>query len=104
MKQERIQKLLEFLEETPGDLFVKFALAMEYSSETNMNKAEQILREIISADKDYVPAYFQLGKILEHSSRIAEALSFFEKGLELAKQKNDAKNIREFQAAIDALL
>jgi tetratricopeptide (TPR) repeat protein len=104
MSNSRYEKLLKMLEEQPSDLFLQYALAMEYIGMQCIHDAESILRSVIQTDEHYVAAYYQLGKILEQSSRDQEAILIYEKGMEEARLKNDRKTMNEFRSALDELL
>ena len=104
MSNTRLEKLLEFTKEQPDDLFLKYALAMEYQGLNDIDKAKEYFEEVIKVDKNHVAAYYQLGKIFEILDIESSAISMYEKGLENARIKNDMRSIREFNAAIDALL
>jgi len=104
MSNTRLEKLLEFTKEQPDDLFLKYALAMEYQGLNDIEKAKEYFEEVIKVDKNHVAAYYQLGKIFEILDIESSAISMYEKGLENARIKNDMRSIREFNAAIDALL
>jgi Tfp pilus assembly protein PilF len=104
MTNERLLKLLEFIKEQPDDLFLRYALAMEYLGMHETQHAKTYFTEVIEKDPGYVPAYYQLGKICEGEKKEQEAIAIFEKGLEAARMKKDVKAVREIQAALDELL
>jgi tetratricopeptide (TPR) repeat protein len=103
MANSRFQKLLEMLEEQPQDEFLLYALAMEYLGMDQPAEAEKLFRAIIGANEQHIPSYYQLGKLRE-SANEQEAITLFEKGMELAKEKQDLKTMNEFRTAIDELL
>jgi tetratricopeptide (TPR) repeat protein len=91
------------LEQEPQDLFLQYALAMEYLGMNQPDEAEQCFRKILASDEQYVSAYYQLGKLLEAKDE-AGAIRFYEKGLQEAQLKNDRKTVNEFRSALDELL
>ena len=97
------QKLLEMLEKQPDDLFLQYALAMEYLGMQQSDKAQVLLRQIITADEHYVAAYYQLGLLLQQTDEAA-AVAIFEKGMQEAQAKGDRKTVNEFRSALDELL
>lgn len=103
MSNLRLQKLLEMLEQQPLDLFLQYALAMEYLGMNRTADAESLFKEIIAVDEHYVAAYYQLGKLLE-STNETEAMRIYEKGMSEAQLKGDRKTVNEFRSAIDELL
>jgi len=103
MESNRLEKLLELQVLYPDDLFNKYAVAMEYLGLQKTSMAKEIFEQVLKNDKNYVPAYYQLGMILMNEGNEVKALEVFEKGLSEAKLKRDNRSIREFQAAIDEL-
>lgn len=103
MESNRLEKLLELQVLYPDDLFNKYAVAMEYLGLGKTSIAHEIFEQVLKSDKNYVPAYYQLGLILVNEGNETKALEVFEKGLISAKLKNDSRAIREFQSAIDEL-
>lgn len=95
----RSQLLLQMLDKEPGDLFLNYALGLEYVSESVMDKAEGAFKQVLSLDESYIPAYYQLGKLMEQQNSSA-ALVYFKKGLKVAQEKKDHKAINEFGEAI----
>ncbi len=91
------------LEEQPNDLFLQYALAMEYLGMGKAAEAEKQFRAILFADAHHVASYYQLGKLLEGRDE-ADAIQVYEKGMAEAKIKNDLKTVNEFRSALDELL
>lgn len=91
------------LDEQPNDLFLQYALAMEYLGMHRFIDAEQLFKQIIAADEHYVAAYYQLGKLLEQHNQDA-AIAIYEKGMTEAQLKADRKTVNEFRSALDELL
>jgi Tfp pilus assembly protein PilF len=103
MSNVRLLKLLEMIEEQPLDLFLQYALAMEYLSMNQTVEARNLFTQIITADEHYVPAYYQLGKLMEATDEKA-AVAVYEKGMFEAKLKRDTKTANEFRSALDELM
>ncbi|MES2681350.1 MAG: hypothetical protein V4635_15755 [Bacteroidota bacterium] len=95
----RVDMLLELLENDPLDLFLNYALALEYAAVSKFSDAEIQFKKVLELDENYIPAYYQLGKLSEARSQTQEALSFYKQGLEKARQKKD-KSVHEFEEAI----
>lgn len=91
------------LGQQPQDLFLKYALAMEYLGMQNNADAAVLFREVIAADSHYIAAYYQLGKLMEQNDE-KEAIAIYEKGMEEARIKNDRKTMNEFRSALDELM
>lgn len=103
MSNSRFSKLLQMLEEQPDDLFLLYALGMEYRGIGQYGEAVQQFERIILKDPSYVPAYYQLGQLLSETDE-ARAIGLFEKGMGLARVNGDFKTMNEFRSALDELL
>jgi lipopolysaccharide biosynthesis regulator YciM len=91
------------LEKQPDDLFLQYALAMEYLGLQQQDKAQKLFEQIVAADEHYVAAYYQLGLLLEGSDE-ERAITIYEKGMQEAQLKGDRKTVNEFRSALDELL
>ncbi|HPQ08604.1 MAG TPA: hypothetical protein PK995_05195 [Bacteroidia bacterium] len=96
----RKDQILELLKENPDDVFLNYALGLEYFSENNLNLAEQQMKKVVQIDANYTSAYYQLGLILIEQNKEQEALEYLKKGLEIALEKNNLKEISEFKSLI----
>jgi tetratricopeptide (TPR) repeat protein len=97
----RIEMLEQMLEKEPNDLFLNYALGLEYANDlATVANAESQFRAVIELDQNYVAAYYQLGKLFESLLRVPEALEFYKKGLEKARALKDNKSVNEFEEAI----
>ena len=96
----RIEMLTSMLGSDPGDLFMNYALAVEYMADHREADAEAQFKKVLALEPDYIAAYYQLGKLYESQGNIQEALSFFRTGLEKARLKKDNKAINEFGEAV----
>ena len=65
MQTDRIEKLRDFLVASPGDPFLKHALALEYIKIGDDITARKLFEEILEADPVYIGSYYHLGKLLE---------------------------------------
>jgi len=52
---------------------------------------------------DYVPTYYQYGKMEEEKGNLEKAVDLYYKGMEKAKAAGDNKTARELQQAIDMM-
>jgi cytochrome c-type biogenesis protein CcmH/NrfG len=97
----RLRSLLDLLEKEPDDLFLNYALALEYQNDqATIQLAEKQFLKVLSADENYIAAYYQLGKMYESQLRIEAALQYFKKGLEKARSQQNNKASGEFEEAI----
>ncbi|MDZ4669041.1 MAG: hypothetical protein SGJ00_14330 [bacterium] len=103
MNTERLQKLLALKEEDATDIFLVYAIGIEYIGLNQSADAEKYLRECLAMDEGYIAAYYQLGLVLQLAGKDDEALAYLEKGLGLLKGSSDLKNINEFRSLIQEI-
>lgn len=97
----RVDHLLSMLEKEPDDLFLNYALGLEYCNDLgHVSDAESQFKIVLNLDNSYIPAYYQLGKLLASLMRTPEALEYYKAGLQKAKEQKNNKAINEFGEAI----
>lgn len=97
----RIAQIEQLLIEQPEDSFLKHALALEYVKTGNDQKAREIFESLLSAEPEYVGSYYHLAKLHERNGNEAEAISVYEKGMEIAKQAGDRHALSELRSAYE---
>lgn len=100
---ERIEKLKEFLQASPGDNFVQHALALEYIKIGNDAEARILFENILSSSPDYIGSYYHLAKLLERTGETQLAIDWYEKGMAAAKKAGDNHAYNELQGAYEDL-
>ena len=98
MDMSRLEKLLEFLKNEPEDEFLQYALATEYLRLSETEKALQYYENLVNNHPGYVGTYYHLGKLYEALERKPDAITTYEKGMEVAKSKRDNHAFSELQA------
>lgn len=101
---DRIEKLLEFLQQTPKDSFVRHALAMEYIKLDRIEDAQHMLEALLKDAPDYIGSYYQLAKVMERKGDIDAAIRWYEKGIHYARLKGNRHTLNELQSALDELI
>jgi tetratricopeptide (TPR) repeat protein len=97
----RIDMLMSMLEKEPDDVFLNYALGLEYANDlSTAANAESQFKIVLGLDRNYLAAYYQLGKLFEALLRIPEAAEQFKCGLEKARESKDNKAINEFEEAL----
>lgn len=96
----RLQQLLEMLQSEPHDVFLNYALAMEYLSVNDYPQSEIAFQKVLQLQPSHIPSFYQLGKICEALNQNEKALSYYRQGLELAREQKHNKAINEFGEAI----
>lgn len=99
MATDRIQRLLNFLEEDPGDPFVQFALASEYLKTGDEGAALQWFEKLVKEQPGYIGTYYHLGKLYERLGRSGDALRTYERGIEAALSAGDFHALSELRSA-----
>lgn len=103
MREQRIAKLKQLLQNDPTDSFTRYALALEYAGMGETADAVSMLEELLKRDPTYVPAYQQLGYFYERLGRRDDSIAIFKRGLEVAIQQGDLHARGEMQDALDEL-
>jgi Tfp pilus assembly protein PilF len=98
---ERIEKLKEFLKASPEDSFLQHALALEYIKIDNDLEAKKLFTIILERDPGYVGSYYHLGKLLERTNEISQAITTYENGMAAAKKAGDNHSYNELQGAYE---
>lgn len=107
MSADRLIQLRAMLAEEPGDLFIRYAIALELKREGLMEEAMADLVAIISEQPAHIASYYQLALMLADSGRFAEAVSTCEAGalqcLVAGERKARTELLQLKEALIDEL-
>jgi Tfp pilus assembly protein PilF len=101
---DKIEKLKNFLSQSPDEPFLKHALALEYIRLGNRPEARKLFLEILTRDPSYIGTYYHLARLLEQAGESADAKIWYEKGMLAAKQAGDIHAYNELQAAYEDLI
>lgn len=85
MNEERLKKLKEWEAQKPDDAFFKYAIAQEYISTGDDEEAKKYLDLLAGSFPDYLPTYYQLGKLHERLQEVDKAIAAYHKGKEVAR-------------------
>lgn len=99
----RKEQVLQMLEEDPKDVFLHYALGMEFLGEMKYQEALEKFQYCIELDETYVGAYYQLAVIFTELDIVDVAKKYIEKGMYFATQKNDRKAVGELRQLLDNL-
>lgn len=102
-RREQIESLLA---DEPHDTFLRYALAMEYVAEGQIERALQGLARLQAESPPYVPACFMAGQQLTKQGRIEEARTALRVGIEEARRQGDghaAGEMSQFLASLGQL-
>lgn len=101
---ERIQRIIEFLQQQPKDNFLRHALALEYQKMGEDMKAKELFEEVLGDSPDYIGSYYHLAKCLEKLKDKNGAIECYEKGMAAAQLAKDDHAYRELQSAYEDLV
>jgi len=99
METARLQQLFSFLENSPQDSFIRFAIAKEYEGIGQQNKALEYYLKLTTDDPDYVGTYYHLGKLYEQLEEFEKAFATYKRGIDVAKKIGDQHALSELAGA-----
>lgn len=99
MKSDRLKQLYSFLEQSPEDAFIQFAIAKEYESLQLDDKALAYYQNLINTQADYVGTYYHLGKLYERQEAFEKAFATYKEGMRVAKKVGDQHALNELAGA-----
>lgn len=91
-RREQIEAMLK---DDPDDGFLRYCLAMEHLAAGNDTEALTVFQTLLEAKPDYVPAYLQLGQLLNRMGEEDQARAVFRDGITVAQGKGDAHAANE---------
>jgi len=98
MEISRLDMLLEFIKNEPEDEFLKYALATEYLRLNQADKALAYYEDLVNNHPNYTGTYYHLGKLYEALNRKPDAITTYEKGMAITREKRDNHAFSELQA------
>lgn len=104
---KRREQIEAMLADDPGDVFLRYSLAMELDKEGNHEASLERFAELARGDPPYVPAFFMAGQQLARLGRMEEARAVLRDGIEAARAQDDghaAGEMSEFLASLGSSL
>ncbi|MBN8661689.1 MAG: tetratricopeptide repeat protein [Candidatus Obscuribacter phosphatis] len=101
--QERIKMFLQVLEIDTEDLFANQGLGNCYNILGEFEKAEEYLQKAIAIKPNHTQCYEDLAAALAGQGKIKEAVSAYQKGIEVAAQKGDMQPLKRMKEKLLAL-
>lgn len=98
----RLELLLEYYREDPNDPFNIYALAMEYLG-NDPSKALYYFEGLLKWHPNYLPAYYQAGKLYGELEQFGKALETYGLGKALADALGETRTLEELKRAERAL-
>ena len=101
---DRVEKLKEFLKQSPDDAFLNHALALEYIKVGDDEDARKLFENNIDKHPGYIATYYHLGKLLERAGLEQQAIHIYEQGMLQSKNAGDMHTYSELQAAYEDIV
>jgi len=101
---ERINKLKEFLVQSPTDSFLLHALALEYVKLGEDEEARKLFEQVLGNDPSYIGSYYHLGKLYERREESEKAMEVYVLGMEKAKEAGEGHAFNELRGAYEELI
>ncbi|SJN30485.1 hypothetical protein [Sphingobacterium sp. JB170] len=95
----RLDELQNFLNETPNDPFLKYAITAEYRKMGNKQKAREGYIDLVTNHSDYVGTYYHYAKFLEEQGEQTGSLEIYKLGLEVSKRLGNRHAYNELMGA-----
>ncbi|MGV3637877.1 MAG: tetratricopeptide repeat protein [Flavobacteriales bacterium] len=80
MNAERLDQLRQMLAEEPGDLFIRYAIALELKRAGNMEQAAADLQAILADEPKHIASYYQLALLQAELGHVPEAIATCDAG------------------------
>ena len=102
-RREQIEAMLA---DEPDDVFLRYALAMEWGKEGDYEKSLAGLDELTRQSPPHIPAFFMAAQQLAKLTRVGEARTYLRDGIEQARAQGDthaAGEMSEFLASLGSM-
>ena len=100
---DRIEALRGLLAQDPKNTRMLHMLANELANAGRNEEALAEYRALTGANADYVPGYFQAGRLSEALGRLDDAREWYTQGIATAQRTGDTHAAREIQEALELL-
>lgn len=81
MSNDRLAQLQAMLAEEPGDVFLRYAIALEHKRLAEFDRAIDALEGLVREDPAHIASYYQLALLLADVGRTREAVAACEAGM-----------------------
>ncbi len=103
MASARLEMLLNLAAQDPGNLLVRYGLAMELAGAGDLEGAVREHQAVRAQDPDYAASYYHGGQALEKLGRLEEAREVYRRGIEATTRTGNLHTRSELQAVLDLL-
>jgi hypothetical protein len=91
------------LADEPGEVFLRYSLAMELDKEGDHDRSLTLLSELALQTPPYVPAFFMAAQQLVRLARVEEARTYLRSGIEAARAQGNAHAAGEMSEFLTSL-
>ncbi len=103
MMQSRREKIEALLKEDPGDVFLRYSLALELDGTDDWEAGLDILEELARGTPPYVPAFHMAARHLLKRDRVADARRALREGIEAARTQGETHAAAEMSELLMSL-
>lgn len=99
--KSRIEQLLRFHRETPGDPFLIYALANAHQKQQDYSKAVKYYELLLNEHPEYEGTYLHYAQLKMLLNDFDKANEIYQKGINVLGKANDTKNLNELLEAYE---
>jgi tetratricopeptide (TPR) repeat protein len=103
MALTRLEKLQGMLQDSPEDLFLNYALAMEHVSGGRKEDALAAFGKVLTIDANHSAAWFQQAQLLAGAGNFTEARESAARGVAAARVQGDPHAVEEISGFLESL-
>ena len=103
MMQSRREKIEALLKDDPGDVFLRYSLALELDGTDDWEAGLDILEELARGTPPYVPAFHMAARHLLKRDRLADARRALREGIEAARTQGETHAAAEMSELLMSL-
>jgi predicted Zn-dependent protease len=103
MVMTRLEKLQGMLQDSPEDLFLNYAVAMEHVSGGRTEDALSAFRRVLTLDANHSAAWFQQAQLLASAGNFSAARESAARGVEAARAQGDQHAVEEIGGFLESL-
>ena len=89
MAASRREKIEALLADEPGDVFLRYSLALELEGEGRWEEGLEILEDLARGTPPYVPAFHMAARHLAQRDRLDDARRALREGIEAARAQGE---------------
>jgi Tfp pilus assembly protein PilF len=100
---DRVERIKEMLTTNPHDSFLNHALALEYIKAGDDATAQTIFEQLLEREPGYVGSYYHLAKLFERNGNEQQAITWYQKGMQIVKEIGEQHAFNELRSAWEEL-